>query len=482
MKLKELIREVSELEIVGDDDFEVSGIEIDLKKPIKGKAVVLFENSLKKYNFSVGEIERSHASCIFSEAKIETTLPNIVVGNIRRVFSQISANFYNRPNEKMKFVFVTGTNGKTSTTNIISKILNNGGVRSGVVGTEGSFFEDIKWATKLTTPDPNTLFKVLYEMEKLGCECVVMEASAHALHFDKLYSLYAEIGILTNCKRDHLDFFETEENYSSVKEGMFDKNQIKYAVVNGDDILGKKLIENNPVPIVTYGKGSEFEISYSNLHYGETMTFDVHSKGVTNRVETKLFGEFNVYNILASVATAKLFDIEDDVILSTLKTMEVVGGRFEKIKNNLGINVIIDFAHTPDSMENVIETARKITTGKVVTVFGCGGDRDKGKRSIMGKVATENSDYVVITSDNPRCENPMQILWDIEKGIDRGNSNYTIISGRTIAIEQALNYAKTGDTVLILGKGVEDYIDVNNVKYPYSDYSVVYEYIAKREQ
>ena len=161
--------------------------------------------------------------------------------------------------------------------------------------------------------------------------------------------------------------------------------------------------------------------------------------------------------------------------------MEVIGGRFEKIPNDLGVNIIIDFAHTPDSMENVIETARKITDGKVITVFGCGGDRDKGKRSIMGGVATKNSDYVVITSDNPRCENPMEILWDIEKGIDRSNSNYTVISGRAIAIQHSLNYAKSGDTVLILGKGVENYIDVNNVKYEYSDYSVVYEYIEKKE-
>ena len=495
MKLRELMREVLEAEIIGDEDVEVQGIEFDLFQPLKGKAVILFSNSLGKYNCSIEDLEKNNASCIISESPIDTKLTNVVVKNIRRVFSQVSANFYNRPNEKMKFVFITGTNGKTSTTNIVSNILNNGGVRSGVIGTEGSYFEDVKWETKLTTPDPNTLFKVLNEMKELGCECVVMEASAHALHFDKLYSLYAEIGILTNCKRDHLDFFHTEENYQRAKEGMFHNTQIKFAVVNGDDMLGKKLIENHPVPILSYGKGrgtddsesgykisgSDLEISYSNLKYGETMTFDVHCKGEILKVETKLFGEFNVYNILASIATAKLFHIKNDVILKSLEAMEVIGGRFEKIPNDLGVNIIIDFAHTPDSMENVIETARKITDGKVITVFGCGGDRDKGKRSIMGGVATKNSDYVVITSDNPRCENPMEILWDIEKGIDRSNSNYTVISGRAIAIQHSLNYAKSGDTVLILGKGVENYIDVNNVKYEYSDYSVVYEYIEKKE-
>ncbi|MEG2117317.1 MAG: UDP-N-acetylmuramoyl-L-alanyl-D-glutamate--2,6-diaminopimelate ligase, partial [Clostridia bacterium] len=327
---------------------------------------------------------------------------------------------------------------------------------------------------------PNVLFKVMSEMLKLGCECIVMEASSHALYLEKLSSLYAEVGVLTNCSRDHLDFFKTIERYQDAKYKMFDEKMIKWAVVNGDDILGKRIIENNPLPIVRYGKNEAYEISFSNLTYNNKTEFDVTFGGETHHVTTDLIGEFNVYNILAGIATARLLNVSEENIFTAVKNMKVVGGRFEKIPNNFGLNIVIDFAHTPDSVENVIKAAKNIDKkAKIITVIGCGGDRDRGKRAIMGQIATEQSDYVVVTTDNPRSENPLQILADIERGINQQTAAYAVIEGRKLAIEHAISKANQGDFVLILGKGKEEYIDIEGVKYPYSDYTSVYEILEK---
>lgn len=459
---------------------EISDIEFDLKGELNGKLVVAFEHSFSKYGVTFEELKEKGVHAVVSSMDLETDIPCVKVSDIRKTFSKICSNFNGNPEENMRIIFVTGTNGKTSTTKIIGEILNHSGLKTGVIGTLGSDFKDLHWNTEMTTPDPNVLFRIMREMYSIGCECVVMEASSHALFFERLYSLYADVGVLTNCTRDHLDFFETVERYQDSKYKMFNEKMIKWAVVNGDDVLGKKIIENKPIPIVRYGKNQSYEISFNNLTYNNETEFDVEYDGKVRHVKTELMGEFNVYNILAGIATARLLNVSEESIFEAISEMKVVGGRFEKISNDFGINIIIDFAHTPSSMENVIKTARDIDkNAKIITVFGCGGDRDRGKRSIMGKVASTLSDYTVVTTDNPRRENPLQILADIERGINQQMSAYVVISGRKLAIENALERAQRGDFVLILGKGKEDYIDIDGEKYPYSDYETVYEILEK---
>ncbi|MCL2587620.1 MAG: UDP-N-acetylmuramoyl-L-alanyl-D-glutamate--2,6-diaminopimelate ligase [Firmicutes bacterium] len=369
-------------------------------------------------------------------------LPNIIVKNPRKAMALVAKKFYNNACDRLKVIGITGTNGKTTTTHIITHILNSSKVKAASIGTLGP--------SNLTTPDPIELHRLFKEMSEAGVRVVVMECSAHAIALNKLAGISFEVGIFTNLSQDHLDFFQDYRHYADTKLNWFDEAH-KVVVVNADDTEAEKI--KHP----------------SRLDYS-----------LQNKIKftSPLMGKFNRYNILAAIKTCRQLGLGMRRIRKALKTIPEVPGRFNTIKVG-GTMAVIDYAHTPDSLENIINTCKELTSHRVITVFGCGGERDIGKRPLMGQIAGRLSDYVVITSDNPRTEPPKSIMLQIEAGVKLHTRNYKLVEDRGIAINYAFSMAKDGDIIIIAGKGDEDYLDIGGKKVPYSDKQIIDEYLAK---
>ncbi|MFI3163737.1 MAG: UDP-N-acetylmuramoyl-L-alanyl-D-glutamate--2,6-diaminopimelate ligase [Bacillota bacterium] len=430
----------------------------------------------------------------------------ILAKSARGAMSQISANFYENPQEKLKIIAVVGTNGKTSTACILRDIFEYSGIRTGIIGTLETRFEDLIFQSEMTTPDPIKLFEILSEMQKAGCKVVVMEWSAHAIALEKLSNLTCEIAIFTNLSQDHLDFFGDMKEYKEAKKSIFVKERVKMAVVNADDACGAEIISESRIPILSYGienvcdvfcifgedmqkfTNKIFENEKNNATSGELI---VNYLDEICTITSFLKGRFNVYNLLGSVAAARYFGIDFKTIASAVLGIEGVAGRYQTVENDLGIEIVIDYAHTPDGMENILkemknslsktQTQTKTQTQigekpKLICVFGCGGNRDKTKRNVMGGISEKYADVTILTSDNPRLENPESITNDILHGF-QNSENAIVIQKRESAINHAINIAKKGDSIAILGKGHEDYIDEAGEKRYYTDIETVKKYI-----
>ena len=368
----------------------------------------------------------------------------VVTEDARRQMALISKEFYDNACDKMKIVGITGTNGKTTTTHIISHILRANKIKVESIGTLGP--------TPLTTPDPielHALFKQFYEE---GVQVVVMECSAHAIHLEKLAGITFEVGVFTNLSQDHLDFFPDYRAYADTKTKWFDEN-MKSAVINIDDEESTNIHHKNIIP-------------YS---FDEKIKF-----------RSPLLGRFNHYNCLAAIKVCQQLGLPMRKIKRALRTVPPVPGRFSTVTVN-GKTVVVDYAHTPDSLENIIKACRDLAgdKGHIITVFGCGGERDVSKRPLMGAVSSQLSDYTIITSDNPRGEPPRSIMLQIEAGAKLHSANYKLIADRKEAIYHALDMAKPGDIVIVAGKGAEDYMDIGGKKISYSDHGVICEYKSK---
>ena len=404
---------------------------------------------------------------------LDIDICQIKVKNVRKNIAKVCSNFYKNPDKNLKIIGISGTNGKTTTSYIIKNILQTNGSRVGVIGTNAVYIGNICKRATLTTPDPQELFEIFDEMVRASVEYVVMEVSAHALALYKLWGVRFEVGLFTNFTRDHLDFFETMENYKMAKKTFFCSDYCKRCVFNFDDAVGREFYENCDCQKYSYGIINSSNLFAINIE----MDFD-KSKFVVNfedeilNVEVPLVGKFNVYNTMGAIAVCRLLNVPCDSIIAGLYTMPAVDGRFNLYKLD-GKNIVVDFAHTPDGVENVLRTAKSLSRGKITTVFGCGGNRDRGKRPEMGKVAQKYSDKVILTSDNPRFENPFAIIEDIRSGAKTAE----VIENRKEAIIFAIDNSSKGDTILVLGKGAEDYQEIKGVKYPYSDKSVIEDYI-----
>ncbi|HPD02689.1 MAG TPA: UDP-N-acetylmuramoyl-L-alanyl-D-glutamate--2,6-diaminopimelate ligase, partial [Clostridia bacterium] len=382
--------------------------------------------------------------------------------------------------KSLKLVSVVGTNGKTSTAHILEAILSFSGIRTGIIGTLGHSFMGEREEALLTTPDPYKFNELLRSMVDRGAEVVVSEVSAHAIYLKKLYGLTCDIAIFTNLTQDHLDFFQTFEDYAETKLSYFTPENVNMGVVNMDDEWGRKLIAAAKIPIVSYGLETPSDVFAIDVRPNmDGVSFILNIFDEILDISSPLYGYFNVYNLMSAITAARLLSVGADTILRAVKRIKEVEGRFNIIKSPKGM-VIIDYAHTPDGLKNLLNSARIITKGQLITVFGCGGNRDKFKRPLMGKIAAEYSDYIVITSDNPRFEEPMQIMKDIEQGIN-GFSRYKMIVNRADAIAYAMQEMMEGDTVVVAGKGAEKYIEIAGEKRRYSDYDVVYRRGGKRE-
>lgn len=425
------------------------------------------------HKFANQAVEKG-AVCLVVEKYLDMPVTQILVENTRGAMSQVSSIFYQTDKTNMKFVGITGTNGKTTTTFIIRDILKSLSKSVGVIGTEGIYINNEVLPNNLTTPDPINLHKIINQMSKEGCEYCVMETSAHAIALNKIDNIYYDVVAISNITKDHLDFFLNMENYIKCKASLFDSKHAKTGVVNIDAKYCKDIVKKSNLEILKIGKDANLKIEQINQSVkGNEFILNYNNK--QHKIKTNLIGEYNVYNLtLALGCLLELGFNLKDLIKVVNQTNFSVPGRLNFIRTDENFNVIIDYAHTPDGIKNVLSTIKKMPIEKVITVFGCGGNRDKTKRNEMGQVSLNLSDYVIVTSDNPRDENPETIIDEIVSGIE--SKKMVRITDRKSAIEYALSIAKKNDVVAILGKGNENYQEIKGEKLPFSDYVVVENY------
>lgn len=393
----------------------------------------------------------------------------------------VASTYYNNPSKKMNMVGITGTNGKTSVSYLISEIMKKSGRSTGVIGTIGFELDgkplDVEKNTP-TTPNSLELQMILDKMYKQKATDVVMEVTSIALDKQRVNECEFDIGIFTNLTEDHLDYHKNMENYELAKEKLFHIS--RKAVINVDDEAGKRLAASYTGPKITYSIDNESDLQAKNIHLSPSKTeFELGVNGEVYKVSLRMPGKFNVYNALAAIGASLMAGVGINTILGGLTRIQGVRGRFEACEMEGGYTAVVDYAHTPDALANVLNTAREFKPNRLITVFGCGGDRDATKRPIMGKISGELSDISVITSDNPRNEDPNKILRDVEKGLENTNAIYKIISDRRDAIEYALAIAEQDDIVMVAGKGHETYQILKNKTIHFDDLEIIKEFDAK---
>lgn len=404
-------------------------------------------------------------------------IPQIVVRDVRVAMGQMASNFYHNPRNKFKLIGCTGTNGKTTTTYMLKSILETAGYKVGLIGTICNMIGDQKFESNLTTPDPIELHKIFAKMAKAKVNYVVMEVSAHAIYLNKMAGVVCDVGILTNITQDHLDFFETFENYRDTKLRFLTDEFCKIKVANIDDeSIQKFVLSKKEGSIATFGLKNPSDcfatrITYSMLGTSYVINLDDDLRAVNSR----LIGEFNLYNALGAGLACLKLGIETSAISLGLSTCDFVSGRCNIIPLKNGAFAVVDYAHTPDGLANILQSIRKVSNGRIYSLFGCGGNRDTTKRKIMGEISGKLADYTVITSDNPRLEEPNAIISQIEEGVKLVTQNYCCIQNRKEAILSTINNLSPHDVLVIAGKGAEDYMDIAGEKIHYSDFEVLQE-------
>ena len=394
----------------------------------------------------------------------------IVVENTREAYALMCANYYGNCHRKLKMIGVTGTNGKTTTTFIIKKILEENGYKVGVIGTVDVMIGNEKYPSDYTTPNPSVLHRYLYMMKMAGCDVCIIEASSQALSQERTYGIHFDIGVFTNLTREHLDYHGSMEEYAKAKAILMRNSSV--CIINADDSFAEMMKRNAAEKVVTFAIDGNADIKAENVklnHDGVVYTLACESGRY--EIAYDVIGKFSVYNSLAALAVGIVMKVDMKRAVRAVAEMKTVRGRIEKIPNNRNIHILIDFAHTPDSLENVLKTVREIYDKRIITVFGCGGDRDRTKRPLMGRIACKYSDLVYVTSDNPRTEDPERIIDDIVGNIDK--NNYIRTADRTQAIKAAIVEAEPGDTVLIAGKGHERYQILGTEKIHYDEREIV---------
>ena len=431
--------------------------------------------------FARQAVENGAAALVTEKPIPGLDVPQLIVDNSRVAMSLAAVAFYDHPDRRMRLLGLTGTKGKTTTSYLIQGILEQTGATCGVIGTIGSYLGGKLLKSGLTTPDPIDLQKSLSMMADAGADYVSMEVSAHAIALHRLEGMQFETGCYTNLSQDHLDFFGTMERYFDCKRSFFHSHFIRNAALNADDehaVLIKKTMD---VPCLTYGICSPADVMASDIEITEDGVRFVMRVLNTDQypVRMKLTGMFNVYNALAAAAVCLNQGVEPREIARALETVHSVPGRAEVLDTNTPYKVILDYSHSPDALENILKTVREFTRGRVIALFGCGGDRDHSKRPIMGEIGGRLSDYCILTSDNPRTEDPYAILASVERGLKRTQTPYTVIENRREAIRYALNMGRDGDVIVLAGKGHETYQEINGVKRPFDEKVVVNELLQE---
>lgn len=436
---------------------------------------LLNENNLVE---DLKEIIAKGVSAIVCSKKINVKIPQIVVDDVRDALSKISAIFYDFNKLNLKIVGVIGTNGKTTTATLLASFLRASGKKVGTICTQKAVYLDRVIKTDMTTPDPPLLFYIFKEFAQMGAEIIIMEVSAHAIYFKKTDAIKFSHLIYTNCTQDHLDFFITMEKYSSVKESYLNNNHADKIIVNSDDEIGLRVMNKGAI---SYGLNNPADVFAIDInHYDGYISMIVNAFDYIEKINLNMIGLFNVYNFLGCVAVAMDFGISLAQIKSYAKNGIKIDGRCELIAEFNGGKIYLDYAHTPDGLERMLKAFRDNVSGKVFCLFGCGGNRDREKRCKMGEVAGKFADFTIITTDNPRYEEPYQIISEIEKGLRGNTREYITIQDRKQAIGYAMSLLKKGDVLILAGKGDENYQEVMGTKHDYSDRDIVCEVLNKK--
>ena len=440
-------------------DVEITNITYDSRKVIRGSLFVCVKGYKQDGHEYVDDAIRKGAIAILASKEME--LPEEVIliehDNPRKVLAEVSSNFYENPTKKMNLIGVTGTKGKTTTTFMIKSMLEQSGQKVGLIGTIANYIGDKIIPAERTTPESPELQQMFSEMLEQGVDSIVMEVSSHSLDLYRVHACEFDVGVFNNLSRDHLDFHINFENYFDAKSKLFDIS--KFGVVNIDDQYGRRLIEKSKCEIISFGIENEANVSAKDIKISpEGTSFKVIDKNRNKEIEISvpIPGRFSAYNALAAITACLGYDISVENIINGLKSLKVPG-RAETVQTNGEFAVMVDYAHSPDSLENILQAVKAYVTGRVVVIFGCGGDRDRTKRPIMGEIAGKLADFTVITSDNPRTEDPNTIIVEIEEGIKKTQGEYIIISDRRKAIEYAIKNYRKHDVILIAGKGHETY-------------------------
>ena len=480
MKLYELIRDLDYTSINGDLYMDIANICYDSRKIKENSIFVCINgNNVNGHNF-INKAIKNGAVAIIVEEEFQFKNENIAlikVNNTKSALASIANLFYKEPSKEINLVGVTGTNGKTTVIHYIKDILEGYGKNTGLIGTLGYELKDKEISIEKinpTTPEALELQAIFRECIDKGAENVVMEVTSSALAKHRVDFCDFNVGVFTNLSQDHLEEHGTMENYKNEKMKLFYKCNL--GIINLDDKVGKEIIEKCTCEILTYGIDENADIKATEIKYkNDSVMFTLNFKNIRQEVKINVPGKFTVYNVLAAIGTCYGIGIDINEILKLVLNIKHVPGRLELVKNNADKNIIVDYAHTPDGLEKLLMMARDITEGKLITVFGCGGDRDKSKRKVMGMAAGILSDYCIITSDNPRWEDPIKIIEEIEDGMEIIDSKYEKIVDRRKAIEKGLNLLKEEDLLIIAGKGHEDYQIIGNTKMHFDDREVVKE-------
>ena len=479
MKLKELLKNVSPLHIVGDIEVDITGVNIDSRRIESGHLFVAIAGTQTDGHKYIPKAIELGAKAILCEQFPEILTDGVTyvsVASTEDAVGKVATLFYGDPSSKLTLVGVTGTNGKTTIATLLYNMFRQFGHRCGLLSTVCNYIEGEAIPADHTTPDPIELNRLLAQMVDSGCEYAFMECSSHVIAQKRIGGLKFKGGIFTNLTRDHLDYHKTFENYRDAKKAFFDGlDKDAFAIINADDKNGSVMVQNCKAQVKTYSTRSmaDFKARIIECHF-EGMYLDIDGK----EVGVQFIGKFNVSNLLAVYGAAVMLGKKAEDILVILSTLKSVNGRLEPIHSREGYTAIVDYAHTPDALENVLNAIHEVLNGKgkVITVCGAGGNRDKGKRPLMAQEAVKQSDKVIITSDNPRFEEPQDIINDMLAGLDAKQMKKVLsITDRREAIRTACMMAEKGDVILIAGKGHEDYQEIKGVKHHFDDKEVVRE-------
>lgn len=473
MKLSELVKSIKTLEVVGSVEKEIAGVNIDSRRIENGHLFVAMKGTqVDGHKFIPKAIELGAVAVLLEDMPedVDENVTYIKVASTEEAVGPVATTFYGNPSEKLKLVGVTGTNGKTTIATLLYNMFRKFGHKCGLLSTVCNYIEDEAIPTDHTTPDAIELNMLLARMVEAGCEYAFMECSSHAIQQHRIGGLKYQGGLFTNLTRDHLDYHKTFENYRDAKKMFFDNlGKGAFAITNADDKNGLVMVQNCKAKVLTYSTRSMADLKARILEcHFEGMYLEIDGR----EVGVQFIGRFNVSNLLAVYGAAVMLGKQPEDVLVVLSTLKSVSGRLEPIRSNEGVTAVVDYAHTPDAIVNVIQALRDVMNGKgqLITICGCGGNRDAGKRPIMAQEAVKASDKVILTSDNPRKEDPELILDDMEAGLtDEQKRQVLRITDRRQAIRTAVAIAQKGDVILIAGKGHEDYQIIGDVKHHFDD-------------
>lgn len=477
MKLSLIARELGIA--FSEEDAEISSITYDSRKVESGSLFCCLVGLVSDGHTFAGQAVDKGAAALIVEHRLPYNIPQLVVEDSRKAMALAAACFYGHPEKEMLMLGVTGTNGKTSTTYMVKSIAEQAGKKVGLIGTIQNMIGDEVIETGRTTPESADLFALLRQMADEKVDLVIMEVSSHALVQDRVYGIQYQVALFTNLTQDHLDYHKTFDNYLSAKKLLF--SQCDVAVINHDDPHAEKIMEGLECPIYTTGihtpasyNASEIDIQTSGVR------FLLRTPKGESLIRLHISGLFSIYNAMGAAAMMQQAGFSLEQIVSGLEALKGVAGRLQAVNTNgKPFSVYVDYAHTPDALENVLTTVRAFAKARVLSLFGCGGDRDRAKRPLMGEIGGRHSDYVIITSDNPRSEEPESIVKAIEEGVKKSGAPYTVIVNRREAIAYALSILEENDILVIAGKGHENYQEINGVKHHFDDKEIVEELLRQ---